>query len=154
MRNLLVFSVLSILFLSLNGCKDGELTKPEILAAHAWQVKAATIDPAIPIVTPSGPSATNDYYTNFMQACQKDDFITFFESGDAIRNEGAAKCIADQTVAGRWTLLSGETQLQYTEGSSVQLYSIKSMTEESIVLSYSYALLGINYTITTTWEMP
>jgi hypothetical protein len=153
MRNTLIITILASFFVIFFSCKkEKEVippTKTELLVGHNWQVKAAIVTPAFPIIG-------EDYFGNFLQNCQKDDFLTFYTDNNAVRNEGGSKCNTGdaQTTSATWAWQGGETQLLYIENGNSTLYSVISAADSAMVLTNSLTYLNTTFTITSTWKKP
>lgn len=119
-------------------------TKTEILTSHAWKVNSWTIDP--PYDNGDG-TFTSDRLAD-MEACDKDNFITFQADGKLLYDEGTQKCDPDdpQTDPGTWALLDNETKMSI-DGLTL---NVKSFEENKIELTDSFEEDGTTYNETIT----
>ncbi len=153
-KNLFLAGFAAFFALALAACK--EETRTDILTSGNWKVAAQTVEPGFAIVTPSGLSESNDYYRDVLQDCQKDDYLTFYDDFNIVRNEGASKCNSgdEQTSSGTWTLKTGDTQLEITDGGKTRTFSILSIDDEKIVTTHVEEIFGKSYTFTSTFVRP
>lgn len=96
--NLIVVIALSSLFFT--GCdKDSAKTKTELISQSTWKFDHAT----------SGGADV----TAFINACYKDNLVTFAANGTGQFDEGATKCNAGdpQTMNFTWSFTTNETVL-------------------------------------------
>ena len=84
----------------------------------------------------------------FVQACQKDNIITFVSTGSGTLDEGASKCNSGdpQTTPFTWNFTSGETVLHvstilFTGGSSD--FTIVTLSETQLILSQNITITGM-----------
>ena len=104
-------------------------TKTQLLTQATWKFKSATI---------GGADATGQ-----VQACQRDNVLSFQSNGNGTGDEGATKCNAGdpQTYNFTWNFASGETVLHtsnalFTNGSND--FTILSLTETELVVQMDY----------------
>lgn len=124
---LLVFSVLLV------SCdKDNDpapKTKTQLLVQSNWKLKSAT--------------ANGGDVTNVIQACQRDNLLSFSVSGTGNVNEGATKCNGTDPndIPFTWTFASGETIINVSTplflngGTS---FTLISLTETELVVEMPY----------------
>ena len=131
-------SVLVLTFLFITGCeKDDDpapaKTKTELLAQGNWKFSSATV----------GGSDVSA----FLQACQKDNTLTFVSAGTGTIDEGATKCDAGdpQTSPFTWSFQNNETVLfisatLFAGGSST--FNLVTLTETQLVVSQNVDVSG------------
>ncbi len=105
-------------------------TKTELLVLGTWKFKGAT----------SGGSDIS----GALQACQKDNIMTFFTNGTGSVDEGPTKCNAGdpQTNPFSWNFASGETILHVSAtlfSNTGNDFTLISLTETSLVVQITYA---------------
>jgi hypothetical protein len=118
-------------------------TKTELLISGNWKFKSAF-------------AGTTDY-SGFLQACQKDNIITFAAAGTGTADEGATKCNAGdpQTVSFTWNFQTNETKLiittpLFTGGSGP--FDLISLSETELVVSQIFTPpVGPSQTIVITF---
>lgn len=150
MQKQLLFRIIlpAFLILAFTGCgKDDPdpvppKTKTELITSGTWRFSSATV---------GGTDVSSS-----LQACQKDNTITFATGGSGTLDEGATKCNAGdpQTSPYTWSFQSGETQLfisatLFTGGSST--FTLVSLSETQLVLSQAIVVLGSPQTATVTF---
>lgn len=101
-------------------------TKTELISTGTWRFSTATV---------SGIDISSS-----LQACQKDNILTFVSAGTGTADEGATKCNAGdpQTSPFTWSFTSAETVLNvsaalFTGGSGT--FNIVTLSETQLVLS-------------------
>jgi Lipocalin-like domain len=146
-KNFLAFATLFLFSLALfSSCDKDEVTpktKTELLAQGNWKFKSAF-------------AGTTDI-SGSLQACQKDNIITFAAAGTGTVDEGAAKCNgADpQTRNFNWNFQTNETKLiittpLFTGGSSD--FDLVSLSETELVVSQLFTPpVGPSQTIVITF---
>lgn len=104
-------------------------TKTELLTQSNWKFKSAFV-------------GTTDYSSG-LQACQKDNILTFSANGNGTADEGAIKCnMGDlQTNPFTWNFQTSETSIfistiLFTGGS--QTFDLISLTETELVVSQQF----------------
>lgn len=114
-------------------------TKTELLTKASWKFSVATVGG-------SDVSAA-------LQACQRDNIITFASNGSGTNDEGLSKCNPGdpQSNAFTWNFLTNETQLfisstLFTGGSNT--FTIVTLSETELVLSQTITVLGTPQTVT------
>ena len=117
-------------------------TKTELLTMSAWKFSDAKV---------SGTSIAA-----FLEACQKDNILTFLAAGTGTAAEGATKCNASDPDSNsfNWSFQNSETVLFvstpfFTVGSST--FTIVSLTETQLVLSQTITLSGFPQTAEITF---
>ena len=106
-------------------------TKTQLLAQGIWKFKSAIVGAAD--------------YSSSLQACQKDNVLTFATAGTGIVDEGLTKCNgADlQTTSFTWNFLASETMLHITatlfSGGSGD-FTLVSLTETELVVSQPFTI--------------
>lgn len=125
MKNLVILA--AALFL-VAGCdkKNGPKSNTQLLAQANWKFSAATM---------GGADVSGS-----IDACYKDNILTFNENGTGTADEGATKCNPGdpQSYAITWNFLGGETQIKilpvlFPGGSDT--YTIVTLSETQLVLS-------------------
>jgi hypothetical protein len=98
---LFILSLLSFLFACKKekGDTPAQKTKTELITKAAWKFSSAT--------------ASGVDVSSIVQACQKDNLITFVSNGNGSIDEGASKCSPGdpQTNPFTWNFASSETML-------------------------------------------
>jgi hypothetical protein len=137
MKKQIVLSVLIALFglFIFNSCGNKSdntpppKTKTQLLTQANWKFKSATI---------GGADATGQ-----VQACQRDNVLTFLSNGNGSGDEGATKCNAGdpQTYTFTWNFASGETVIHtssplFTNGATD--FTLVSLTEAELVVQMLY----------------
>lgn len=127
-RHLLLTLVSFIVLGTVASCKkEDKKSKTELLTAGSWKMSAHTI---------VFGAVTYDAYKD-MEACDKDDFITFKAGGVVEFNQGAVKCDEEdsQVETGQWSFAENETKLIMAGESA----SIVSLTSAELKVTYSYS---------------
>ena len=148
MRNkLLILSIIAIAFFS---CKKDDAdppattTKTTILAEQSWKFNNAGLDP-----NKDGTIDTD--VSGFVNACLKDNTVSFATNGSGTSDEGATKCnSADpQSIPFTWNFASNETLININ-GNAVAgkggQYKIISLTNTAFSLSKDTLYQGISTT--------
>jgi len=93
----------------------------------------------------------------FVQACQKDNIITFVSTGSGTLDEGASKCNSGdpQTTPFTWNFATNETALHisamlFTGGSSD--FTIVALSETQLVLSQNITISGTTQNAVITFK--
>jgi hypothetical protein len=120
MRNYLkLFTIISFaLLIGLSGCKKDEgnepMTNRDYLISGSWKVTGTVLDPGIEL---QPGIIITDVFEVLVDACAKDDFMTFNSNGTITEDQGATKCDPDdpQTNSdGTWTLSEDGSTLTIT----------------------------------------
>ena len=148
MRNkLLILSIIAVAFFS---CKKDDsdppatTTKTTILAEQSWKFNNAGLDP-----NKDGTIDTD--VSGFVNACLKDNTVSFATNGSGTSDEGATKCnSADpQSIPFTWNFASNETLININ-GNAVAgkggQYKIISLTNTAFSLSKDTLYQGISTT--------
>lgn len=105
-------------------------TKTELITQSNWKFKSAFV-------------GTTDYSSN-IQACQKDNIITFSSNGNGLADEGATKCNSGdlQTTPFTWNFQTSETILfvsnpLFTGGNNT--FQLISISETELVVSQGFS---------------
>lgn len=119
-------------------------TKTELITAGKWQMSAATLT-----MNDNGVDTTYDFFAD-MEACEKDDFMTFGTDGNGSEDEGATKCdpADDQTTSGKWSFYDNETKLIITVDGDADTADIVELTESTLKLKYSEPALEMSSMLT------
>jgi len=139
-KRLILFASIFAFFLILNSScsKDDDTppagkTKTELISQSAWKFSDAKV---------GGVSVAA-----FLQACQKDNILTFLAAGTGTADEGATKCAPGdlQATPFTWSFQTSETVLSvstpfFTGGSST--FTIESLTETELVVSQNISVSG------------
>lgn len=156
---LIQFLVLSIsLSTVLTSCKKEETassttsssaTKTDHLAGKSWVLKSAKIAPTF---TQAGITIDDLYKT--MDACDKDNTMTFKTDKTFVTDEGATKCDpkAPQTETGTWALIDSETKIQTVQGKKTTTLNLISVSNTSLVVTYTLDIFPDKKTRTVTNE--
>jgi len=115
MKNYLRVAILASVLL--NACTKNDTvpkTKAELLTSGSWKQTGAQYK--------VGADAWADYYSN-IDACTKDDIITFKTDGTLTLDEGATKCDPNgpQVSSGMWLFQNNETILSTSVGISAEI---------------------------------
>lgn len=142
----LLFACLGFLLFVVPACqKEDETpapkTKTELLTQGNWKFSSALV-------------GTTDVSSQ-LQACQKDNIMSFLTAGTGTVDEGPTKCNAGdpQTYPFTWSFQSGETVLQmsapiFTGGSNSS--NIVTLNESQLVLSQTITI-GTPQTVVVTF---
>ncbi|MBI5857781.1 MAG: lipocalin family protein [Sphingobacteriales bacterium] len=123
-----------ILFIACNKDEDPvPKTKTELLTQSSWRFGAATLN---------GSDVSSQ-----LQACQKDNIMTFAAAGTGTIDEGPTKCNSGdpQTNPFTWSFQSNETVLQM----SAPIFSGGSNSSAIVTLNESQLVLSQTITIGT-----
>ncbi len=125
-----------------NNNNNTQPTKTQMISQGTWKFSAATV----------GGSDVSA----FLQACQKDNILTFSAGGTGTVDEGPTKCNAGdpQTNPFTWSFQSGETQLfvsatLFTGGSST--FTLVSLTQTQLIVSQVITVGGNPQTAVVTF---
>jgi len=142
------WSLLSLTIIMLSCSKDGDdntpapKTKTQLITQSTWRFSAATVGGAD--------------VSAFLQACQKDNILTFASIGTGTVDEGPLKCNAGdpQTSPFTWNFLSNETQLfisttLFTGGSST--FNIVTLSETQLIVSQNITVSGTTQNAVVTF---
>ena len=128
-----LFTVLLVLASCKKDDNPAPKTKTDLIATATWKFSAATV----------GGSDVSA----FLQACQKDNILTFAAAGSGTVDEGPVKCnMSDpQTNPFTWSFASSETILNvsatlFTGGSSV--FTIVSLSATQLIVSQNITVGG------------
>jgi hypothetical protein len=126
----------SLLFTSCDKKDDDTTTsktKTELLSTGTWRFSGATV---------AGADASA-----YLQACQKDNILTFVSNGTGSLDEGSAKCNSGdaQTNPFTWAFQSNETVIYvsttlFTGGSNT--FNLVSLTETQLIVSQNVTIAG------------
>lgn len=143
-----LIAIISIALFSFTACKKENnntattKTKTQLLTQSTWKFSGATV----------GGSDVS----SFIQACQKDNILTFTAAGAGNVNEGALKCNSGdpQSTPLTWNFQSGETVLfisatLFTGGSSN--FTLVSLTETQLVVSQIITISGSSQNAVVTF---
>ncbi len=143
-----LFVLSTILCMVIVGCKKDAATgksKTQLLTQADWILQAVTY-------TTSLSATVKDNYAN-LPSCSKDDHFIFRVNKTYEQNEQTAKCSSAQIVeTGTWSFSSDETVLTVNGSVSVYVATIKSLTENSLVISYSDIANVVTYYYTETFS--
>lgn len=138
MQKQLFSFTLFLAFMFVTGCgKDDNpvvvKTKTQLVTQSTWRFSGATV---------GGTDVSA-----FLQACQKDNTLTFVAAGTGTVDEGATKCNAadPQTNPFTWNFASSETMLHvstilFAGGSSD--FTLVTLTETQLVISQMITVSG------------
>jgi hypothetical protein len=141
-----VLSLATVLFFFTSCDKDDDpapKTKTEMISTGSWKFSSATV---------AGFDVSSQ-----VQACQKDNIITFTAAGlTGTLDEGLTKCNGGdpQTQNFTWSFGAGETTLNisttlFSGGSGV--FTVVSLTETQLVLSQQITIGGNPQTAVVTF---
>lgn len=138
-------------FFMLTGCGKNDnnttppaKTKTELLTLSAWKYKSATV---------GGADASS-----YLQACQKDNVLTFLANGTGSGDEGPTKCNAGdpQTNSFTWNFASGETILHTSNqvfSNTSNDFTIISLTATELVVETTYTpIAGPSLLVRVTFQ--
>ena len=135
---ILLATCLALASLFLPACNKGDdspapKTKTQLVTQSTWRFSAATV---------GGTDVSS-----FLQACQKDNTLTFSTNGTGVMDEGATRCNGSdpQTNPFTWNFQNSETTLfvsttLFTGGSST--FTLVNLTETQLVLSQTITVSG------------
>lgn len=137
-----------ILALFVSSCGKDEnppapKTKTELLTQNSWKFKSAFV-------------GTTDY-SGSLQACQKNNILTFSTNGNGTVDEGATKCNSSdpQTTNFTWNFQTNETILfistpLFTNGNTS--FDLVSISETELVVSQGFTVpVGPSPTVVLTF---
>ncbi len=142
-----LYSILLAGLLAVSCNKDDDpapvpKTKTQLITQSTWKFSAATV---------GGLDVSS-----FLQACQKDNIITFASNGTGTLDEGPAKCNAPdpQTNPFTWSFQNGETQLfisttLFAGGST--LFNLVTLSETQLIISQNITVSGSSQTAVITF---
>ena len=117
-------------------------TKTQLITQSTWRFSAATVGGAD--------------VSAFLQACQKDNILTFASNGTGTVDEGPLKCNAGdpQTNPFTWNFLTNETQLfisttLFAGGSST--FNLVTLSETQLVVSQNITVSGTSQNAVVTF---
>lgn len=146
------FLILLTLSTALSSCKK-DPTVSEMLTEDDWQMTTLTINPAIIVDN----VAITDYYSQLYDY-DKDNILRFRTDGTFISDEGALKENPNdpQTRQGNWLLSTSEDMITVWVDDDTLNYSLLTITEDLMSLSYSQrdSATQINYTLTAGFGHP
>jgi hypothetical protein len=132
---LIVFSGIVVIACKKSGGYNNSTpkTKTELITASVWKFDNAKVAGAD--------------ISAFLDACDKDNTVTFVSNGNGTADEGATKCNAadPQTVAFTWTFENNETTLNATAplfpgGNGI--FTIITLTDTQLVVSQDITVQG------------
>jgi hypothetical protein len=146
LRFLFVFITANFLLFSSCSKKDSTSvpkTKTQLLAQSTWKFKSATVG--------------GIDYSASLQACQKDNILTFTTVGTGTVDEGLTKCNAadPQTSSLTWNFASGETILHVSATlftGTGNDFTLISLTETELVVSIGYTNGGPTILVVITFQ--
>jgi hypothetical protein len=146
--------ILAVAFL-FPSCKkdDDKLTNLEILTTDAvWKIVGLTSNPPVPWY---GEEPVTDIFA-VLEDCLKDDLMIFQANGILKFDEGVKKCPEGQEISSaEYTIDDAQTLLtvKYDDG-DIQKWTIKSITEDKLVLTYVLKddETNVNHTFTATFD--
>ncbi len=154
---LIQFLVLSISFGTiLTSCKKEDTaspttsspaTKTDHLTGKSWILKSAKLSPTF-----SQAGVTIDDLFKTMEACDKDNIISFKTDKTYVTDEGAIKCDPKnpQTETGTWTFIDNETKIQTVQGKKTTTMNLISVSSTSLVVTYTLDIFPDKKTRTVT----
>lgn len=150
MKNIkLILAFLAIASVTLSGCKkDKDESNTDKLTGKNWKMTALTVDPPLNF----GGSLVSNVYPQ-LPACIQDDLTIFNSSGSVTFDEGASKCNSSdpQSTQGTWTWNTDETILSVTDDGDTTSYTIVSLSNDSMVATWTDDSSGIVETYTVTF---
>ena len=146
---IIILASLALALFNFNCSKKDDITgktNTELIIGD-WKITGITFSPAYDY-DGDGFKETNAF--NKMEACEKDDVISFLTGGVWKHDEGALKCDPSdpQTTTGVWSLSTNQTTLNI-DG---DLMEIKFLSNTSLTLESAFTELGVTYTQTITFK--
>lgn len=141
----LILVAIAASFFVISSCDkdDDPVNKKALITANSWKISAMTIDPPIDFLG----IQISDMYA-MMDACTKDDLMTFNEDGTYQVTEGATKCDEsdpDISESGTWGFNADETQITQTNTESTTTFNVLSITSSKLKFSMSETEEGVTY---------
>ncbi|MEO6832751.1 MAG: lipocalin family protein [Chitinophagaceae bacterium] len=149
-KSLIAFAAICCLFTACKKSDSGgsSLSGTAALTNGKWKLTAATTS----ITVPGIPTQNMDIYGS-MQACEKDNLLTFNANNTVTMDEGATKCDPSdpQTAdAGTWTLsadnktltataTSGGSDVATLDGNTLALQTTTSAGGGTSTVKYTYS---------------
>jgi hypothetical protein len=137
-----VTALLLLITFTLNtGCEKDDNNPPsgktvtERLTQQTWIFQEAGLD--------GDKNGTVDQQDPYLQACRKDNLVTFNSNGTGVNDEGATLCNAGdpQTVPFVWTLSNGDKNLT-VDNTTVTIHEI---TDNTMKVYFDTLVLGTTY---------
>jgi len=148
-----LLSLLLAVAILLPSCKkdDDQPTTKMMLTGTSWKIAGLTSNPPVPWY---GNDLVTDIYA-ILEDCLKDDLMTFKENGDLLFDESEKKCPeGPDFTSAEYTFNKSQTILtiEYEDG-DIQQWTIKSITEDKLVLTYTLKddETNVNHTFTATY---
>ena len=143
--NLVAFLVTSLILISSACSKSNSSTtktKTDLIIQGSWKFSSITVN-GIDV-------------SSLIQACQKDNVLTFSSNGSGTLDEGATKCSSSdpQTDPFTWSFTNNEMTLHvstvfFTGGSND--FTIVALSDSQLVLSQMVNVSGTSQTATVTF---
>jgi hypothetical protein len=141
MKSVQILFLLLILSAVITGCSKDDNNPPstksvaEKLTIKTWIFEDAGLD--------GDKNGTIDVQDPYLQACRKDNLVTFNSNGTGVNDEGATVCNAGdpQTVPFVWTLSNGDKNLTVDNTTVV----IQEITENTMKVYFDTLVLGTSY---------
>jgi len=139
---ILSVAVLAILF---TGCKKKEdnpapstttKTKTEYLTAHSWKISGSVSDVTIDADDNSNTPDTKDLWSQFYDACEKDDVFTFAANGTGTFTDAGTPCTPSNSQDITWTLTNNGVIVVTILGNGSFGLTIVSIDDNTLKLSY------------------
>lgn len=150
MKKITTLFMMAIMALAWTSCTDKDdptpdaKTKSELLAAHTWELTAATISPAY-------EGSTNIFE---IEPCYQENTESYSSNGNFSKDEGSNKCgNVEQIRTGNWSFNSTETiiELDYSGNAPDESYNILELSETTFKYSGIIPIEGVDYTLTFTF---
>lgn len=149
-----------ILVFSCSKKSDPAPASPDqlLVTPKGWITTAGTINPPISIPgAPAGTPPISDFYSLFLEACEKDDVLLFTSNGQYKIDEGATKCNTSDPQTkeqGTWAFNSTKTILNITPQSGTgdaYTMTIAELSATTLKISEPFDLgNGTTYTVSLT----
>ena len=112
-------------------------TKTELITSSSWKFNDAKID------TDNNGTGDLALPAGFIEACQKDNVITFSTGGKGTVDEGPTKCDAadPQSIPFTWSFTSNETMINFSSAVVAGIggdFKVVSLTETDQMVSTRY----------------
>lgn len=126
-----------------SGSSNQAKTKTDLLVQNTWKFDNAKV-------------AGTDV-SGFIDACDKDNTLSFAANGSGTADEGPTKCDAadPQTVAFTWVFQNGETEIKanvplFPLGNDT--FTIVSLTETQLIVSQDVNMMGSTQNAVLTFK--
>ncbi len=142
----LFFSAVVVLAASCKKDNNDNKSRKDHLTSGNWFIRGS-----LTTISAAGVDSTFDSFKD-MEACEKDDFMTFNASGAFTIDEGATKCDPEdpQTTSGTWAFIENDTKLVITQDNMSDTSKVVELNGNTLKLENSYDVMGIVFKNTIT----